>query len=385
MPLNKLRVAVVGLGVGAQHAAGYAAFPALYDLAVICSLDDEKNRQLASQFGVARTETRFEALLDMPDLDVIDICTPPMLHRAQAIAAMRAGKHVVCEKPLTDSLAGVDELIRAERETGRRLMPVFQYRFGAGLQKVKRMVDHGVAGEPVAAAVEVHWRRRAEYYAVPWRGKFATELGGVLTSHAIHALDMLTFVFGPARRVFARTATRSNSIEVEDCAALVIEHANGALSSVNCTLGSAAESTRLRLVFANLVAESNTRPYSSSGDPWTFTPDRPDVAPLVARAIAEHEASAADVFALTGEAPDAGRLEGYVPPSRYDAQILRFYHAIVNDTPFPVTLADARSALELLSAVYHSAATGRMVELPLGDDHPTYRGWVAAHRNPSTP
>lgn len=384
MTLKKLRAAVVGLGVGSQHAAGYAAFPELYDLAVICSLDDEKNRQLAAQLGVARTETRFEALLEMPDLDVIDICTPPMLHRPQAIAALRAGKHVVCEKPLTDSLAGVDELIRVERETGRRLMPVFQYRFGAGLQKLKRMIDHGVAGEPVAASVEVHWRRRAEYYAVPWRGKFATELGGVLTSHAIHALDMLTFVFGPPRRVFARTATRSNPIEVEDCAALMIEHANGALSSVNCTLGSAAQSTRHRLVFADLVAESNTQPYTNSDDPWTFTPDRPEIAPLVERAIAEYEASAADVLALTGQTSDADRLAAFVPPSRYDAQILRFYHAIVNNTPFPVTLTDARNAIELLSALYHSAATGRMVELPLGDDHPTYHGWVVAHRSPSS-
>ena len=72
------------------------------------------------------------------------------------LAALRAGKHVVCEKPLTDSLAGVDEIARVEAESGRRIMPVFQYRFGAGLQKVKHLVDAGLAGAPLAASVQAH-------------------------------------------------------------------------------------------------------------------------------------------------------------------------------------------------------------------------------------
>lgn len=375
MTQPKLRVAVVGLGVGAQHVAAYKSLPNLFDLAAICSLEDDKNRQLAAEYGVPLTLTRYDALLAMPDLDVVDICTPPMLHRPQTIAALRAGKHVVCEKPLTDSLASVDEIARVEAESGRRLMPVFQYRFGGGLQKVKRLVDAGLAGPPLAASLEVHWRRRADYYTVPWRGKFATELGGVLTTHAIHAVDMLTYVFGPIRSVFARTSTRSNPIEVEDCAAVVLEHTDGALSTLSCSLGSAAESTRHRLVFANVVAESNTRAYTNSLDPWTYTPDRPEVAGEIARALADYDATAAAEALVASGAAKGQTLTGYTPPARYDAQLLRFYHAITRNTPLPVTLADARSAIELLTAMYHSARTQAPVTLPLGPDHPAYAGW----------
>ena len=372
----KLRAVVVGLGVGAQHAAAYKSLPNLFDLVAICSLEDDKNRQLAAELGVPLTLTRYEDVLAMPDVDVVNICTPPMLHRPQAIAALKAGKHVVCEKPLTDSLAGVDEMARAEAESGRRLMPVFQYRFGAGLQKVKRLVDAGLAGAPLAASIEVHWRRRADYYAVPWRGKFASELGGVLTTHAIHAVDMLTYVFGPVRSVFARTSTRSNPIEVEDCAAVVFEHANGALSTLSCTLGSAAESTRHRLVFANLTAESNTRAYTNSLDPWTYTPDRPEVADGITRLIADYDATAAgEAQRASGGGGGSGSLQGYTPPARYDAQLLRFYHAIVNNTPLPVDIGDARNAIELLSATYHSARIGAPVSLPLDASHPVYGGW----------
>jgi predicted dehydrogenase len=281
----------------------------------------------------------------------------------------------VCEKPLTDSLAGVDEMARAEAASGRRLMPVFQYRFGAGLQKVKRLVDAGLAGAPLAASVEVHWRRRADYYAVPWRGKFATELGGVLTTHAIHAVDMLTYVFGPVRSVFARTSTRSNPIEVEDCAAVVFEHVNGALSTLSCTLGSAAESTRHRLVFANLTAESNTRAYTNSLDPWTYTPDRPEVAEGIEKLIADYDATAAEEAQRASGVGSGGSLTGYTPPARYDAQLLRFYHALANNTPLPVDIGDARNAIELLSATYHSAQIGAPVSLPLDASHPVYTGW----------
>ncbi|MBP8241987.1 MAG: Gfo/Idh/MocA family oxidoreductase, partial [Thermoflexales bacterium] len=268
-----------------------------------------------------------------------------------------------------------DEIARVEAESGRRIMPVFQYRFGAGLQKVKHLVDAGLAGAPLAASVEVHWRRRADYYAVPWRGKFASELGGVLTTHAIHAVDMLTYVFGPVKSVFARTSTRSNPIEVEDCAAVVFEHANGALSTLSCTLGSAAESTRHRFVFANVTAESNTRAYTNSLDPWTYSPDRPEVAEGIERLIANYDATAAGEAQRASGVGDGGSLTGYTPPARYDAQLLRFYHALANNTPLPVTLADARNAIELLSATYYSAQTGAPVSLPLDASHPVYGGW----------
>ncbi len=372
----KLNVAVVGLGIGRQHITAYKALPEQFNVAAICSVDDRANREVSTEFSISTVLNDFDALLRLPEVDVIDICTPPMLHRPQILAALLAGKHVICEKPLTNSVNGVDEIIAAERQSGCRVMPIFQYRFGEGLQKLKYLVNTGLAGQPTAASVEVHWRRRADYYAVPWRGKFATELGGALTGHAIHALDMLTYVFGPVRGVFARTATRTNPIEVEDTAAVTFEHESGALSTMSVTLGSSIESTRHRFVYSDLVAESNTRAYSSSGDPWIFTPDRNDIAKSIETALASFDWKSRNHVLTSGKTSSAGStLQGYTAPAGYEGQFTRFHTSLVRGDAFPVTLDDARNAIQLLTAMYYSAATGQFVVLPLPKTHEAIAGW----------
>jgi predicted dehydrogenase len=191
---------------------------------------------------------------------------------------------------------------------------------------------------------------------VPWRGKWATELGGALLGHAIHAHDLLCYALGPIRSVFARTATRVNQIEVEDCAAIALEMASGALASLSVTLGSPAEISRHRFTFQNFSAESNTRPYTSSGDPWTFTGDSPELAAQIEEAMA-----------------------GFEPlPEGYAGQFYRFARALDEGGELPVTLTDARASIELITALYHSAETGQPVMLPIGPDHPKYESWLPA-------
>lgn len=351
---ERIRVAVVGCGIGVYHINAYQSLPELFELVAICDIDRAKAERVAAEHAIPRVTTDLAELCRMDDVEVIDICTPPHLHFAQVQQVLAAGKHAICEKPLVHSLQAVDALITAEAQAGRRVMPIFQYRFGHGLQKLKLLVDSGLAGTPYLATVETAWRRRADYYAVPWRGKWATELGGVLLGHAIHAHDMLCYVLGPIRRVFARTTTRVNPIEVEDCASVSLEMANGALASLSATLGSAVEITRHRFCFSGLVAESNTRPYSNASDPWSFVGDTPELEQQIAAA-----------------------LERFQPlPEGFAGQFLRFYHALRNGGALPVTLADARAALELITAMYASAQTGEDVVLPLGPDHPKYASWL---------
>jgi predicted dehydrogenase len=350
----KLRVGVVGTGIGKNHAAAYRSLPEQFDLAAVCDIDEVRARDFAAQFEVERVVTSLDALCEMADLDVIDICTPPGLHFAQVRQALEAGKHAICEKPLVGSLREADDLAEVERRSGRRLMPIFQYRFGAGLQKLKLLVERGVAGRPYLATVETAWRRRAAYYDVPWRGKWATELGGAVLGHAIHAHDMLTYVVGAPRSVFCRVATLVNQIEVEDTAAAALELRGGALATLAVTLGSLPEITRHRFCFTRLTAESNTRPYTSSGEPWTFTPDTPEDAARIEEALADFEPL----------------------PEGHAGQFLRFHRALAQDAELPVTLADARDSLELVTALYHSARIGQPVPLPLAPDHPLYASWL---------
>ena len=147
-------------------------------------------------------------------------------------------------------------------------MPVFQYRFGDGIEQAKAIIDAGIAGKPFMGTVETLWRRDAPYYAVPWRGKWATELGGVLMGHAIHPHDLFTYLMGDIERVFGRVATRVNPIEVEDTISASLVMKSGALASFTATLGSADDMTRIRLAFENVTFESDHAAYNPGDKLW---------------------------------------------------------------------------------------------------------------------
>src|SRR6266481_658116 len=280
-------VAVVGCGIGRSHIAdGYSRHPDKFKMLALCDIDEARRAKLGDEFSIERRTKWFDEVLRMDDVDIVDICTPPALHSEQILAALSAGKEVVCEKPLVGSLAEIDRVIAAERGAAGRVMPVFQYRFGNGLQKAKRIIELGLAGRPYLATIETAWKRTAAYYAVPWRGKWETELGGVLLTQAIHSHDIMTYLMGPIASVFARTATRVNPIEVEDCAVASLEMKSGALVSLAATLGSQTEISRLRFCFENVTFESSLACYSPGDDPWQIVPASPEAEERIAAALA---------------------------------------------------------------------------------------------------
>jgi predicted dehydrogenase len=174
---GRLRVAVVGAGVGASHVRSYAAVADRFEVVAICDVNAERAKSVAQEQSVPRVVTDVAELCRMDELDVIDICTPPYLHFEHIQQVLESGKHAICEKPLVSSLREIDELERIEAASGRRLMPIFQYRFGHGIQKLKLLIAEGVAGRAYLTTVETAWRRRADYYAVPWRGKWSPSAG----------------------------------------------------------------------------------------------------------------------------------------------------------------------------------------------------------------
>ena len=349
------RVAVVGCGVGRNHIAqGYLRHPDKFRVQALCDIDEGALTAIADEFAVARRTRSFDEVLRMDDVDIVDICTPAALHFRQILGALSAGKEVICEKPLAGALAEIDELIAAEKEAAGRVMPIFQYRYGNGVQKAKRIVDGGLAGKPYLATVETAWKRTAEYYQTPWRGRRQTEPGGVLLMHAIHNHDLVTWLMGPAASVFAQTATRVNPVEVEDCAVASLVMRNGALAALAATLGSQREISRLRLCFEHVTFESRTVPYSPGEDPWEIFAASPETEARIADALAGHRAV----------------------PSRYEGQFAAYHSALTTGAALPVSLADARASLELATALYHSAGAGALVTLPIAADHPSYHGWT---------
>ncbi|ALA17073.1 MULTISPECIES: Gfo/Idh/MocA family protein [Chelatococcus] len=354
---KRFNVAVVGCNIGRSHIVeGYEPHGDKYRVLAVCDLDETRLSSVAEEFDVPRRCRDFDQLLAMDDVDIIDISTPPATHRPMVLKALAAGKHVVCEKPLVGSLAEVDEIIAAEAKAKGRLMPIFQYRYGDGAMQTRRIIDSGLAGKPYVGTCETLWKRGPDYYDNPWRGRWATELGGVLMTHAIHIHDLMTFLMGPVERLFARTATRVNAIEVEDCVSSSWLMASGALVSATATLGSHEEISRLRLSFENVTFESTHAPYSPGDGPWRIIPANE----VVGRQIDE----------LLAGFPAVGR--------RFNGQMEAFHRALLAGDPPPVTSLDARRALELVTAFYHSDATGEDVALPLDAAHPKYLSWRPA-------
>lgn len=350
------RVAIVGTGIGAAQLKGFLANPDRFEVAVVCGRDAGRTAALAAQAPGAETHLGFDdALLARPDIDIIAICTPPDLHLPQATRALEAGRHVILEKPLVASLAEVDALEATVARTGRTLMPIFQARFGNGLAQARHVLASGQAGRVHVATAETHWYRGPAYYATPWRGTIAHELGGAFITHAIHLHDMLTHLLGPVRRVSAQVATRVNPIETEDTGAVALEMASGALATLSVSLGSPQPSSRLRIVAENVTITSGDAPGVTASGPFHF-------------AVREG-ADRAWLDALLAAAPQG--------PEGFAAQFARFADTLDHGAPLPVTMAEARHSLELATAIYHSSRSGQRVSLPLAPEHPAYAGWAA--------
>ncbi len=348
------RIAIVGAGIGAQHLAGFWQLRDRFTVACVCDLDDTRAQALAVQYeGVGVTPDLAGVLAD-PAIDIVDICLPPHLHFRACMDAMEAGKDVICEKPLVPSLKEADALAVRAAETGRQIFPVFQYRYGLGTAQLAALTAAGLAGRCHAGSLETHWDRDAAYYAVDWRGTWAGESGGALLGHAIHIHDILTGILGPVARVHAELATRVNDIEVEDCAALAIRMAEGAVVTSSVTLGAAGNTSRLCLMFEGFTVESDHAPYAPALAGWSFTARAPRTQgqiDAVLASVAAPKLGYAGLFEAVADALD-GR------PGR------------------EVTLADARRSLEFVTACYASAREGRPVALPLGPDHPLYGSWL---------
>jgi predicted dehydrogenase len=358
--MGELRVGVVGMGIGQSHLLAWTQVEGA-SATVFAEIDDDKRAKGSADWGIPGVAS-IDELID-PDspnrVDAVDLCTPPSMHEEQIVRCLHAGVHVICEKPLVDSVAACDRLAaaveRAGSTSGARFMPIFQYRFGDGAARARALTDAGLTGRLFTASASTWWRRGKAYYAdAAWRGTWAGERGGCVLSHAIHNHDLLTWMAGPLVEVRAMTATRVNDVETEDCAVAIGRTADGALVTMNVTLGAASESSQLVWHFDNVTITSSSEAYDPAAGPWTFEFRRSAFAEDAERVWAD--------LGWTG--------------SQYVGQFQGFVDALGSGGEFPVTLADATASLELVTAWYHSARTGTVETFPLPADHPARSSWL---------
>ena len=245
-----MKVGLIGAGnISDTHAR--AARAAGLDVAVVAGDHRDKVRQLAERYGAASFDT-LDLLLREP-IDVVLIGSPSGCHADQAIAAARAGKHVLVEKPLDISTARIDALLDEVDRADVTLGVFFQDRLHPDVVAMKRAIDSGEIGAPILATGEVKWNRPPEYYANSrWRGTWALDGGGALINQGIHTVDLLLHLLGPVAHVAGRTATRVHAIEAEDTAVVMLEFASGAFATIQATTAAQpAQPRRVEIVGTN--------------------------------------------------------------------------------------------------------------------------------------
>jgi UDP-N-acetyl-2-amino-2-deoxyglucuronate dehydrogenase len=224
---------IIGCGVIAPlHAKCYSQID---DVSIqwACDLQLEKAETLSGTFDIPNLTTDYHEVLRDPTVDVISICTDHASHAQIAIDAMRAGKHVLCEKALAAHPQALDSMLKeAHKHPELACAGIFQHRFNSRNRYLSSLVKDGFFGTVLSASLQVHCLRTAEYYeSATWRGTMDLEGGGVLINQAIHFIDAMVFVLGPVSELSAKVENRTHGdiIDVEDNAVATFQFENGSL------------------------------------------------------------------------------------------------------------------------------------------------------------
>ncbi len=198
-------------------------------LGAIYARNPIKARQLGETFGCAAYSDLQEMLAD-DTIDIVTIATPSGAHLEPTIAAAKAKKHIICEKPMEVTPTRIQQMIDVAKEEGVLLSGIFNRRFNPAVEHLKKAVEAGRFGTLALCDAQIKWYRTQEYYdSGKWRGTMALDGGGALMNQGIHTIDLLQYLVGKVKRLSASMALLTHeNIEVEDTAVAILEFENGA-------------------------------------------------------------------------------------------------------------------------------------------------------------
>jgi len=224
---------IIGAGViGGFHARAIGDLPNA-NLYAVCDTNIERAEKLAEEYN-CKAFGSYNEMLEDNDIDIVTIATPSGLHMEPTIAAAKAGKHVLCEKPLEITTEKIDEMIAAHEKAGTKLGAIFQARFSDSLVPLRNAIKAGRFGVMTYAAVYVPWWRTQQYYSDTWHGTWELDGGGALMNQSIHAIDMLCEMM-PAEVESVLSLTSKighDDIETEDTSVAALKFNNGALGVI---------------------------------------------------------------------------------------------------------------------------------------------------------
>jgi predicted dehydrogenase len=318
-------------------------------LVACCSANPESALRFAEEHNCTAYED-LPAMLADPAVDVVSICSPSGAHMEAALAAARAGKHVIVEKPLEVTVARCDRIIRECEKHGVSLATIFPSRFHESSRLLKKAVDQGRFGKVTLGDAYVKWFRTQKYYdSGAWRGTWKLDGGGALMNQAIHSVDLLVWLMGPVESVAAHTAMLAHErIEVEDVAVASLRFASGALGTIEAS--TAAYPGYLKRI-------------EISGSHGTAVLEEEDIKVWdFARTLKSDTALRERMAGKTktgGGAADPAAIGHHA----HALQFKDFLQAIQKGTTPSIDGHEGRRSVEVIEAIYKSAKTGKAVRI----------------------
>lgn len=346
-PSSTLGFGIVGIGMIAEFHARAIASLSGANLVGVATRNANKAQAFAAKHHAPFATTELAALVARPDVHVVCITTPSGAHLEPALAAIRAGKHVVIEKPIEITMARADEILRAAEAAGVRVAPIFQARFGEGARTVKAAIDAGRLGRLVLASNYVKWHRTSQYYTPP-RGLLANDGGGAVMAQAIHGLDLLQWFAGMPAEIFAWTTRRVYPhIEVEDTAVASLKFASGAFGAFEASTAVWPGWSRRHEICGEhgSIALEDDRIVK-----WEFRDARPEDDAIRA-------ASQTNALGSGASEPGAISVEGH------RRQLQDLVDALREGRPPALDGREGRKAVAFVNAIYESAKRGAPVKL----------------------
>lgn len=342
--MDKLNVAVVGLGMGRHHLNCYRDCPEA-NVVAICDVDETRLAKVGDEMGIKKRFTQAEELFAMPGLDAVSIATPNFLHAPQTIAALKAGLHVMVEKPMAMTVAEAESMVAASKAAGKQLMMHFNTRFHESSRWARQIVDAGLVGEVYFG--RTGWLRNR---GIPGLGGWFTTKsksgGGPLIDLGVHRLDLALWLMDYPEPVAVSGSTyaqlgeelakrQGKPMDVEDLAAGFVRFANGATLLVQASW--AGNFPKREDGFTTLTGTKGGLNLYNEGEGYQFAP----------RAYQE----------IGGTLVEIAQKQPLPPETAQSA----FVRSILAGKPNPAPGEHGLKVQKILNALYQSAAEGREI------------------------
>jgi predicted dehydrogenase len=232
-----INFAIVGCGRIAQRHAEHISKRG--KLIAVCDVVSEKANAMTESYGAVAYADYVDMLKNESAIDVVAVCSPNGLHAIHSIEALKAGYHVLCEKPMGLTVQECGDMIQAAERANKRLFAIKQNRYNPPVAAVKEVIDSGKLGKVMSIQLSCFWNRNTDYYAKSWKGTKDFD-GGTLFTQFSHFVDLLYWLIGDVDEVAAMMGNFAHQgiIEFEDTGVVILKFTNGAIGTINYTVNS---------------------------------------------------------------------------------------------------------------------------------------------------